>query len=95
MTLDFSNPAHYILALLPEVVLAGWAMLVLLVDVFQKGSRSVPSAPGIARLTLVGVLLAAAANAWLMTVQEASPALQAPGPARPRAGSPSPRAVTT
>jgi NADH-quinone oxidoreductase subunit N len=74
MTLDFSNPANYILALLPEVVLAGWAMVVLLVDVFQKGSRSGPSSPGIARLTLVGVLLAIAANTWLLTAQETTPA---------------------
>jgi NADH-quinone oxidoreductase subunit N len=73
MTLDFSQPWHYTLALLPECVLSLWAMLVLLIDVFQKGDRSVPSSPLIPRLTLVGVVLAAAANAWLLTLQEATP----------------------
>jgi NADH-quinone oxidoreductase subunit N len=67
MNVDFSNPAQYALALLPEVVLSVWAMLVLLVDVFQKGDRGGASRGSIAGLTLVGVVLAAVANAWLST----------------------------
>jgi NADH-quinone oxidoreductase subunit N len=68
--LDFSNPAQYALALLPEIVLSVCAMIVLLVDVFQKGSRSGPSAGSIPVLAAVGVLLAAAANTWLGTLGE-------------------------
>jgi len=41
--LDLGNQAHYLWALLPEIVLALGAMGVLMVDVFQKGSRSEPS----------------------------------------------------
>lgn len=70
MILDFSNQSHYLLALLPEVVLSVWAMLVLLVDVFQKGDRSEPSRPVVAWLTLFGIALAAVANGWLLTVDE-------------------------
>jgi NADH-quinone oxidoreductase subunit N len=70
MTLDFTNPADYLLAMLPEVVLSIWAMLVLLVDVFRRGSRSEQSGSGIGRLVLAGVLLAAAANGWLLTLDE-------------------------
>jgi NADH-quinone oxidoreductase subunit N len=66
--LDFTNPAQYALALLPEIVLSVWAMILLLVDVFQKGSRSGPSSPSIPRLAGLGVLLAAGANTWLATL---------------------------
>ncbi|HUF12172.1 MAG TPA: NADH-quinone oxidoreductase subunit N [Longimicrobiales bacterium] len=62
---DLGNPWDYLWALLPEVVLSVWAMLLLLVDVFQKGDRSEPSHPAIAWLALVGVLLAGVANAFL------------------------------
>jgi NADH-quinone oxidoreductase subunit N len=72
MTIDFSNPLHYALALLPEVVLAVAAMAILLIDVFQKGSRSEPSSPVIGWLALAGLLAAAVANGWLLTLEEAS-----------------------
>jgi len=70
MPIDLSNQLHYLLALLPETVLAAWAMLVLLVDVFQKGDRSEPSSPAILWLTLAGIGLAAIANGWLLTLTE-------------------------
>ena len=70
--IDLSNSAHYALALLPEIVLSAWAMLVLLVDVFQKGSRQVPSSSWMGPLTLAGVVLAGIANGWLLTAREAS-----------------------
>jgi NADH-quinone oxidoreductase subunit N len=73
MNIDFSNPAHYVLAFLPEVILSAWAMLVLLVDVFQKGDRPGPSRPSIAGLTFVGVVLAALANAWIATLSANGP----------------------
>ena len=72
MVIDFSSQIHYVWALMPEIVLSAWAMLVLLVDVFQRGDRSVPSSPAIGWLTLVGVGAAAVANGWLMTLQEVS-----------------------
>jgi len=72
MTTDSVNALGSLWALLPEAVLSAWAMLVLLVDVFQKGSRSEPSRPGIAGLTLAGIALAAAANGWLLTLEEAA-----------------------
>lgn len=70
MNLDFSTQAHYLWAMLPEVVLSAWAMLVLLVDVFQKGNRSEPSRPIVVALSLAGLVLTAGANAWLLTVHE-------------------------
>ncbi|MGH7555079.1 MAG: NADH-quinone oxidoreductase subunit N [Longimicrobiales bacterium] len=72
MTLDFSSTWHYALALLPEVVLSLWAMFILLLDVFEKGDRSEPSSPWIARLTLIGLVLAGVANGWLLTLHEAT-----------------------
>lgn len=71
MELDFSSQADYFAALLPEIVLSLWAMLVLLVDVFQKGSRSEPSSPLIPWLSLAGLGATAVANAWLLGVQAA------------------------
>jgi NADH-quinone oxidoreductase subunit N len=65
MPVDFSNSAHYGLVLLPEIVLSAWAMLVLMLDVFQKGSRSEPSSPIMPWLTLGGIGLAAVANTYI------------------------------
>jgi NADH-quinone oxidoreductase subunit N len=73
--LDLSRPAGYTLAALPEIVLCVWGMLLLIVDVVQKGNRSEPSRPSIGWLALVGVVLAAAAAIGLWNVQPA------PGPA--------------
>lgn len=74
MQVDLSSPAHYGLVLLPEIVLSVWAMFVLLLDVFQKGSRSEPSSSIMPWLTLGGVLLAGVANAWIGGLQEVGPA---------------------
>ena len=74
MTIDYSSAGHYLLALLPEVVLSGAAMLVLLVDVFQKGSASRPSSRTIPWLAGAGVALAFAANLWLLGLEEAGSA---------------------
>jgi len=70
MELDFASQADYLWALLPEIVLSLWAMLVLLVDVFQKGNRSEPSRPMIPWLTLTGLGLAAVANGWVLGITE-------------------------
>ena len=63
--METASPGHVALALLPEIVLSVWAMVVLLVDVLQKGERSGPSRRSIADLAAVGVVLAAVANTWL------------------------------
>jgi NADH-quinone oxidoreductase subunit N len=49
-------------------------MLILLVDVFQKGERSQPSSPVIPWLTLVGIALATVANGLLPVLAEVGPA---------------------
>ena len=72
-TIDWGNPSHYAIALLPEIVLSIWAMMILLIDVFQKGDSSAPSRRSIAWLTLVGIILAAGANAYLLRLNELSP----------------------
>ncbi|MQA89535.1 MAG: NADH-quinone oxidoreductase subunit NuoN [Gemmatimonas sp.] len=72
MTLDFASQADYLLALLPEIVLSLWAMLVLMVDVFQKGNRVEASRPVVAWLSLAGLVVTAAANGWLLTIEEAA-----------------------
>ena len=66
--LDLTRDADYFWALLPEIVLAAWAMMVLLVDVFQKGNRSEPSRPMIAWLALAGLGATAVANGFLATL---------------------------
>lgn len=73
LVIDFSRQSDYALALAPEIVLSVWAMLVLLVDVFQKGDRQESSSPMIGWLSLVGVVLAAVANAWLSGASEPNP----------------------
>ncbi len=70
MILDFASQADYFWALLPEIVLALWVMLILMVDVFQKEGRSEPSRPIIAWLTIAGLLVTAVANGWLLSVEE-------------------------
>ncbi len=68
MTVDFTTPAHYLLALLPEVVLAVWATGVLLAGVRKGGDAESARRDGSGSLAvwaMVGVLLAAVANGWL------------------------------
>ena len=72
MELDFSRNLHYVWALLPEIVLCAWGMVVLLAGV--SGSRAGsdgedPTHQGgssdLGWLAMVGLLLAAVANGWL------------------------------
>jgi NADH-quinone oxidoreductase subunit N len=74
MNLDYSSLWHYAIALLPELVLSVWAMLILLIDVFQKGERGGLSSPIIGWLALVGIGLTALANGFLLRVSEPSTA---------------------
>ena len=71
--IDFSRQIDYAVALLPEIVLSVWAMMILLVDVFRKGARTEQSAASVGWLSLVGIALAALANFWLGGVSEPNP----------------------
>jgi NADH-quinone oxidoreductase subunit N len=70
--LDLGRQTHYFWALLPEIVMALGAMTVLMVDVFQKGSRSEPSRPMIPWLALAVLVLAGIANLALFGVRDVS-----------------------
>jgi NADH-quinone oxidoreductase subunit N len=78
MQLDFSRDLHYFWALLPEIILCAWGMLVLIVGVSGKreerahGAEAVSAEPSqdLAWLSLLGILLAAVANGWLYGVEE-------------------------
>jgi NADH-quinone oxidoreductase subunit N len=79
MELDFSRQLHFFWALLPEMILCAWGMVVLLVGVRRSGDERSeagtrdPSFGGSADLgwlALVGVLLSAAANGWLYGIEE-------------------------
>ncbi|HEX8362513.1 MAG TPA: proton-conducting transporter membrane subunit, partial [Longimicrobium sp.] len=72
VVLDLADQSHYFWAMLPEIVLALGAMGVLMVDVFQKGSRSEPSRPNVAWLSLGSLVLAAVANLALVGVSDRS-----------------------
>jgi NADH-quinone oxidoreductase subunit N len=74
VNLDYSVLWHYAIALLPELVLGGAAMVILLLDVFQKGDRGGPSSPLIGWLTLGAIALTALANGYLLRVTEPSSA---------------------
>ncbi|MGH7467048.1 MAG: NADH-quinone oxidoreductase subunit N [Longimicrobiales bacterium] len=70
MNLDYSSLWHYTIALLPELVLSASAMLILLIDVFQKGEQGGQSRPLIGWLALAGIALTALANGFLLRVTE-------------------------
>ncbi len=63
MVLDYSSGFHYLFALLPEVVLACWGMLVLILGVARKGGED--RSQEIGWLSVAGLALAAIANGWL------------------------------
>ena len=66
MILDFSSPIDYLWALLPEVILAVTGLLVLTLDVFQRGDRSGPSRAWVRWTAVAGVLFALLANGYLL-----------------------------
>jgi NADH-quinone oxidoreductase subunit N len=70
--LDLNHQAQYLWALLPEIVLAVGAMLVLVVDVWRRGSGPQPSSPAIGWMSLGVLVAAAAANFTLHGVADAS-----------------------
>lgn len=72
MLIDYASPIDYFWALAPEVTLTFWALLILMVDVFQRGSEGGPARRSIAWLTVIGLLFTVAANSWLLTLEEAT-----------------------
>src|SRR5688572_11790982 len=73
MVLDFATNADYVWALLPEIVLCVWGMVVLIAGVWNgkdgEGEHGTP-AWDLGWLALAGVALAALANGWLHGVRE-------------------------
>lgn len=63
MLLDYTSSAHYVLALLPEVVLCVWGMGVLLAGVSRK--QQAGSGQELGWLAVAGLAFAALANGWL------------------------------
>ncbi|MGD2071225.1 MAG: NADH-quinone oxidoreductase subunit N [Gemmatimonadota bacterium] len=77
MALDFTTNLHYVWALLPEIVLCVWGMVVLVAGVSGRrdergGETRLQAGPptDLGWLALVGIALAAVANGWLYGVQE-------------------------
>lgn len=70
MELDFSSQAHFLLALLPEIILAVFGMIVLVAGVWKKEEEGQAGAGDLGALALVGILLAAGANGWLYGVTQ-------------------------
>jgi len=68
MELDFSSQSHFLLALLPEVILSVWGMLVLILGVWKRDGEGGPTPSDLGVLSLVGILLASGANGWLYGV---------------------------
>lgn len=74
MTLDFASNVDYVWALLPEIVLAVTAMVVLLVGVHDAdsdgpGGDSPDRVGMLGWISLVGILVAGAFNGWLYGVE--------------------------
>jgi NADH-quinone oxidoreductase subunit N len=70
MELDFSNQAHFIVALAPEIILSVWGMVILMVGVSPRRSHGSEESARLGWLSLVGILAAALSNGWLYSVTE-------------------------
>jgi NADH-quinone oxidoreductase subunit N len=78
MELDFSRQIHFVWALLPEIILCTWGMVVLIAGVSERfkeleeggGDPTFGPTANLGWLALIGILGAAAANGWLYGVTE-------------------------
>ena len=70
MHLDFSSQGHYLVALLPELILSAWAMVVLVAGVSKRTRNSPDRVTDLGWLSLLGILLAALVNGWLYGITE-------------------------
>lgn len=71
-TINLARQADYFWALLPEIVLALGAMLVLMVDVIHKGNRSEPSRPSIPWIAIAVLVATGVANYFLFRMHDVS-----------------------
>jgi NADH-quinone oxidoreductase subunit N len=62
--LDFSSQIHYVWALLPEIILSIAGLTILMVDVFLRGSRSIPSGRWVPVAAVLGTAAAGAAAVY-------------------------------
>ncbi len=74
MEINYASQLDYIWALAPEITLSVFALVILMVDVFQRGDSQEPARTSIAWLTVVALLATAVANTWLLTLVDAAPA---------------------
>src|SRR5262245_8681015 len=70
MTLHYASNLDYVWALLPEVILCAWGMVVLLAGVWNKDTADAGGSGDLGWLALAGVAAAAMANGWLHGVHE-------------------------
>ena len=70
MELDFSNQAHFIVALAPEIILSVWGIVVLLVGVSSRRPEGPRTSADLGWLSVLGILAASLANGWLYSVTE-------------------------
>lgn len=63
MILDYTSSFHYVMALLPEVVLSCWGMLILIMGVVRE--RGEGKGQEIGWMAVAGLAFAAVANGWL------------------------------
>jgi NADH-quinone oxidoreductase subunit N len=70
MHLDFSNQAHFLIALAPEIVLSCWGMAILILGVSRRRIGNPDAAIELGWISLIGVFLAAAVNGWMYGVVE-------------------------
>jgi NADH-quinone oxidoreductase subunit N len=74
MEISFASQLDYLRALAPEITLSVFALIILMVDVFQRGESQTPARRSVAWLAVIGLLATAVANTWLLTLQDAAPA---------------------
>ena len=70
MELDFSNQAHFIVALAPEIILSVWGIVILLIGVSSRRPDGPRTSSDLGWLAVLGILVAALANGWLYSVTE-------------------------
>ncbi len=73
MVIDYASPLDYFWALAPEISLSFWALVVLMVDAFQRGESEEPARVSIAWISVIGIVMTVVANSWLLTLEDGNP----------------------
>lgn len=74
MEISYASQLDYFLVLAPEITLSAFALLILMVDVFQRGETQTPASRSVGWLTAIALLATMGVNTWLLTLQDAAPA---------------------